>query len=174
MHIHTKYKHIHHIHTYTCIYIHIHTYTNYHAVDAMHVYWKQQYTCRYMQIHAYTYIYLFPTYIFSEYVYFLFIRTYTAYTCIYMQCEKWCFCTGSQKKCTYIACILTYLYVYDSVFCMYFVCIHVFCMYIAVSMRLATFRTENTLIYVYTVIYMQYTTRIRTIYDTIYCNIHTK
>jgi hypothetical protein len=65
-----------------------------------------------------------------------------------MQCEKWCFCTGSQNKCTYIACILMYLYVYDSVFCMYFVCIHVFCMYIAVSMRLATFRTENTCIYV--------------------------
>jgi len=82
------------IHAYTYIY----TYMNFHAVDAMHVYWKQQYTCRYMHIHAYTYIYLFPTYIFSEYVYFLFIRTYTAYTCIYMQCEKWCFCTGSQKN----------------------------------------------------------------------------
>ena len=70
MHIHTKYMQIHHIHTYTCIYIHIHPYTNFHAVDAMHVYWKQQYTCRYMHIHAYTYIYLFPTYIFSESVYF--------------------------------------------------------------------------------------------------------
>ena len=31
---------------------------NFHAVDAMHVYWKQQYTCRYMHIHAYTLIYI--------------------------------------------------------------------------------------------------------------------
>ncbi len=62
--IHTKYVSMHHKHTYTCIYIHIHTYMNFHAVDAMHVYWKQQYPCIYMHIRAYTYIYLLLMYIF--------------------------------------------------------------------------------------------------------------
>ncbi len=78
------------------------------------------------------------------------------------------------KKCMCFSCILTYMYVYDSAFCMYFVCIHVFCIYITVSMRLTTFCTENTLIYAYTFIYIQYTTGIHTVYNTIYCNIQTK
>ncbi len=73
---------------------------------------------------------------------------------------------GFPKKCTYIACILTYLHVYDSVYCMYIARIHVYCMYMTVSIRLATFRTENTLIYVYTCKYVQYTSHIHTIYDT--------
>ena len=71
---------------------------------------------------------------------------------------------GFPKKCTYIACILTYLHVYDSVYCMYIARIHVYCMYMTVSMRLATFRTENTLKYVYTCKYVQYTSHIHTIY----------
>jgi len=157
----------------TCIYliyIQIHDIRTYTYIYELEGKWcngqrrKQQYTCRYMHIRTYTCIYLFRTYIFSKYVYLSFIREYTAYTFIYVQGEKWWFGSGSQKKCTYIACILTYLHVYDSVYCMYIARIHVYCMYIAVSMRLATLRTENTSKYVYTCKYVQYTYNIHTIY----------
>ena len=43
--------------------------------------------------------------------------------------------------------------------------IHEYCMYMTVSMRLTTFRTENTLKYVYTCKYVQYTSLIHTMYD---------
>ena len=54
---------------------------------------------------------------------------------------------------------------YDSVYCMYIARIHVYCMYMTVSMRLTTLRTENTLKYVYTRKYVQYTSHLHTIYD---------
>jgi hypothetical protein len=123
MHIHTKYKHIHHIHTYTYIYIHIHTYTNYHAVDAMHVYWKQQYTCRYMHIRAYTYIYLLLTYIFFR------VRISVIYTviyCIYVHIRavwKRVFLYGFPKK-MHVYCMYFTVFV-----CIWFSILYVFCMY---------------------------------------------
>ncbi len=73
---------------------------------------------------------------------------------------------GFPKKFMYIVCILTYMYVYDSVYCMYIAHIHVYCMYMTVSIRLTSFRTENTLKYVYTCECVQYTSHIHTIYDT--------
>ena len=71
---------------------------------------------------------------------------------------------GFPKKCTNIVCTLTYMHVYDSVYCMYTEHIHVYFLYMTVSMRLATLRTENTLKYVYTCKYVQYTSHIHTIY----------
>ena len=72
---------------------------------------------------------------------------------------------GFPKKCMYIVCILTYMNVYDSVYCMYTERIHVYCMYMTVSMCLATLRTENTSKYLYTCKYVQYTSLKHTIYD---------
>ena len=71
---------------------------------------------------------------------------------------------GFPKKLHVYCMYLTYLHVYDSVYCMYIARIHVYCMYMTVSIRLTTLRTENTLKYVYTCKYVQYTSHIHTIY----------
>ncbi len=154
--------HIPHIHTdtwYTYIYIHIRT-------GRQVVQRSEVEAAIYMQIHSYTYIYM---HIPIPYVYIFQVRISVIYTLIYYIYVhirarwKMVIRNGFPKK------MHVYCMYFDVSARIWFSILHVYCTYTRIlyvydSIDTPTFRSKNTLKYVYTCKYVQYIARIH-----VYC-----